>query len=231
MRTVLWGAVIATALAATPVYAQSDRPGHFIIGGGMSTPLGDVADRFDTGGIFTIGLTFEPPATPLGLQVEYGYNKLNGPETRIPLVVNPLATPSGTALIESHHKVHYFIANAILGGGARKRFNPYGLAGGGMYYRSVSLTTPDVGLTTYCDPYWYVCYAEPVELDRVIGSRTTWDPGVNFGGGVSIRMGDAASFYMEARWHYTWGPTFTTLNGDELRANGNYFPVTFGFKF
>ena len=100
-----------------------------------------------------------------------------------------------------------------------------------MYYRTVSLTTPDVGLTTLCDPYWYACYTEPVELDRVIGRRTTWDPGVDVGGGVSIRMGDAASFYMEARWHYTWGPTFTTLNGDELRANGNYFPVTFGFKF
>ena len=95
MRTVLWGAFVAAALTAAPVHAQSDKPAHFIIGGGMSTPLGGVADRFDAGGAFTIGLTFEPE-TPFGLQVEYGFFSLNGPEKRIPLQVNPLATPSGT---------------------------------------------------------------------------------------------------------------------------------------
>jgi hypothetical protein len=70
-----------------------------------------------------------------------------------------------------------------------------------------------------------------VELDRVIGRRSTWDPGVNLGGGLAIRMGDSAAFYIEARWHHTWGPTFTRLDGIEERANGDYFPVTFGFKF
>ena len=230
MRTVLWGAFLVAALAAAPVHAQSDKPAHFIIGGGMSTPRGGVADRFDAGGAFTIGLTFEPD-TPFGLQVEYRYNSLNGPETRLPLRVNPLAAATGTALIESHHPVHFFAASALLHGGGTRRFNPYGLAGGGMYHRAVSLTTPDVGFTTYCDPYWYVCYAEPVELDRVIGSRSTWDPGVNVGGGVAIRLGRAAAFYIEARWHRTWGPTFTGLDGVDQRADGEYFPVTFGFKF
>jgi hypothetical protein len=223
MRTVLWGALLVITLAVSPIHAQSGKPVHFIIGGGMSTPLGGVADRFDTGGAFNIGLTFEPEP-PFGLQVEYGFHKLNGPEARIPLT-------SGTALIESNHKVHYFVANAMLHGGGTRRFNPYGLAGGGMYYRTVSLTTPDVGLTAYCDPFWYFCYAEPVELDRVIGRRSTWDPGVNIGGGLAIRMGHAAAFYIEARWHHTWGPAFTDLGGVEQRVDGNYFPVTFGFKF
>lgn len=229
MKTILSATVIAAALTAT-AHAQSSEPVHFIIGGGMSTPLGNVADRFNTGGAFSIGLTFEPEP-PFGLQVEYGFNQLNGPEARIPLRINPTATPSGTALIESHHKVHYFLATAMLHGGGAQRFNPYGLAGGGMYYRSVSLTTPDVGFTTYCDPYWYVCYPEPEELDRVIGRRSTWDPGVNVGGGLAIRLGSSAAFYIEARWHHTWGPTFTRLDGIEERANGDYFPVTFGFKF
>jgi hypothetical protein len=231
MKTILSAAFLSAALTApAPAHAQSSQPVHFIIGGGMSTPLRNVAERFNTGGAFNIGLTFEPDP-PFGLQVEYGFNQLNGPEARIPLLVNPLATPSGTALIESHHKVHYFVANAMLHGGGAQRFNPYGLAGGGMYYRSVSLTTPDVGITAYCDPYWYYCSAEPVELDRVIGRRSTWDPGVNVGGVVAIRLGDSAAFYIEARWHHTWGPTFTGLDGVEQRANGDYFPVTFGFKF
>ena len=65
----------------------------------------------------------------------------------------------------------------------------------------------------------------------MIGRRSTWDPGVNLGGGVAIRLGGSAAFYIEARWHHTWGPTFTGLDGVEQRANGDYFPVTFGFKF
>lgn len=232
MRSVLCGVFVVIALAAGPVYAQSSGDSaHFIIGGGMSTPLSSVGDRFDTGGAFTIGLTVEPRDSVFGLQVEYGFFSHNGPDTRIPLRVNPLAAPTGTALIESSHNVHYVVANALLHSSGTRRFNPYGLAGGGMYHRAVTLTTPDVGFTSYCDPYWYVCFAEPVEVDRVIGERSTWDPGVNVGAGLGIRIGEAASFYVETRWHYAWGPTFTNLDGVEQRANGRYFPVTFGFKF
>ena len=232
MRTVLCGVVAMIALAAGPVHGQTSggQSAHFIIGGGMATPLSDLGERFDTGGAFTIGLTVEPDP-PVGLRVEYGFFSHNGPETRIPLTVNPLATPTGTALIESTHKVHFIVANALFHGSGTRRFNPYGLAGGGMYHRAVNLTTPDVGFTTYCDPFWYVCFAEPVEVDRVIGERSTWDPGANLGAGLGIRIGDAASFFIETRWHYTWGPTFTDLAGVEQRANGKYFPVTFGFKF
>jgi hypothetical protein len=232
MRTVLCGALVVMVLGAAPLHAQtsSGQSAHFIIGGGMSTPLGDLGNRFDTGGSFTIGLTVEPDP-PIGLRVEYGYFSHNGPEARIPLTVNPLATPSGTALIESTHTVHFISAGALFHGNGARRFSPYGLAGGGMYHRAVSLTTPDVGFTTYCDPYWYVCFAEPVEIDRVIGDRSTWDPGVNLGAGLDIRIGESAAFFVETRWHYTWGPTFTDLDGVEQRANGKYFPVTFGFKF
>lgn len=230
MRSVLFGAIAAIVIGATPARAQSDKPVHLIIGGGMVTPLGNVGDRFNAGGAFTIGLTFER-SQPFGLQIEYGYNTLDGPQARIPLMINALATPTGTALIESRHRVHYFTASAMVHGDGQNRFNPYALAGGGMYHRSVSLTTPDVGFTTYCDPFWYVCYPTATEINRVIGERSTWNPGVNAGGGVAIRLGHAAAFYIEARWHFAWGPTFTTLTGEEQRANGEYFPVTFGFKF
>jgi hypothetical protein len=175
-------------------------------------------------------LTVEPDA-PLGLQVEYGFNTLDGPETRIPLMATPFAAATGSAVIESRHRVHYFVANGMLRANGAGRFQPYGVAGGGVYHRSVALTTPDVGFTAYCDPYWYICYPTPVEVDRVIGDRSTWDPGINAGGGLAIRLGEAAAFYIESRWHYTWGPQFTDQNGTEQRANGQFFPVTFGFKF
>jgi hypothetical protein len=100
-----------------------------------------------------------------------------------------------------------------------------------MYYRTVSLTTPDVGFTTWCDPYWYVCYPTAVEIDRIIGDRSSWDPGINIGGGLTMKLGDSALFYVETRWHYMWGPEFTDREGNTLKANGQYFPVTFGFRF
>ena len=230
MRSASIGAFVMTMLATTSAQAQSDKPVHLFLGGGMVTPLAKVADRFDTGGSFTIGLTLEH-TPPFGLHIEYGFDKLDGPEARIPLMVTPLAAVTNIALIESNHRVHYFVANAMLHTGRQARFKPYGLAGGGMYHRVVSITTPDVGFTTYCDPFWYFCYPTATEIDRVIGDRSTWDPGINVGGGVQIRLGRAAAFFMEARWHHTWGPTFANLDGVEERADGRYFPVTFGFKF
>jgi hypothetical protein len=76
-----------------------------------------------------------------------------------------------------------------------------------------------------------VCYPALVEVDRIIGDRSSWDPGINLGGGLNFKMGDSASFYVEARWHYMWGPEFTNGNGEKVNANGQYFPITFGFRF
>ena len=101
-----------------------------------------------------------------------------------------------------------------------------------MYYRTVSLTTPDVGYTTWCDPYWYVCYPAAVSSRSASsGTAARGIPGINFGGGITFRLGDSALFYVETRWHYMWGPEFTDADGVAQKANGQYLPVTFGFRF
>jgi opacity protein-like surface antigen len=229
MRKLLFGAFVIMLAAARPALAQ-DKVVFGNIGGSVTIPVGEVADRFGTGGGFNIGVTFSP--TPVfGFQVEYSYNKLAGDETTIPLYPTPVGGVAGGALIESHHDMHYIDFNAIVQGGHNAKVRPYGLGGFGMYYRNVSLTTPDVGYTTWCDPYWYVCYPTLVEIDRIIGDRNSWDPGINIGGGVSFALGDSGSFYVETRWHYMWGPEFTDLNGNTQKANGQYFPITFGFRF
>ena len=233
MKKLLIGAFLMTVCAATPARAQGDHPVHLNIGGGFTMPVSDVSERFGTGGGFNIGMLIEPPATPVfGMQVEYGYNKLGGQEKGIPLVVAPVdTTPNGEALIQSHHSMHYINFNGLLKAPGDSLIKPYALGGAGMYYRSVSLTTPDVGFATVCDPYWYVCYPTPVEVDRIIGDRSSWDPGINVGGGVTVALGRSALFYVETRWHYMWGPEFTDQNGVAQNANGQYFPVTFGFRF
>ena len=230
MRTLLFGVFLVTLVAAAPARAQGDRPVHMNIGGGFTMPVSDIDERFNTGGNFNIGVLFEP--SPIwGLQVEYSYNSLGGKDTFIPLYQSPISVQTGEALIESHHKMHYIDFNGLVKTPGNSIVKPYGIGGFGMYYRSVSLTTPDVGYTTWCDPYWYVCYPTLVEVDRVIGDRNSWDPGINLGGGVTFALGESALFYVETRWHYMWGPTFTDLNGVERSANGQYFPVTFGFRF
>jgi opacity protein-like surface antigen len=228
----LFGAVLVVLAAATPALAQGDRPVHLNIGGGIAIPVSDVSDRFGTGGSFNLGVIFEPPATPyFGFQVEYAYHGLSGEDAFLPLFATPVAVQTGEALIESHHNMQYFNFNGILKRSSNAVVSPYAIGGAGMYYRSVSLTTPDVGYTTVCDPYWYVCYPTLVEIDRVIGDRSGWDPGINIGGGVTFKLGDQALFYVETRWHYMWGPEFTDGDGVTRNANGQYFPVTFGFRF
>jgi hypothetical protein len=55
---------------------------------------------------------------------------------------------------------------------------------------------------------------------------------VNFGGGVSFPVGDSASVYFEARYHYIWGSDVTDSTGKSYgKANGQFFPITGGIRF
>jgi hypothetical protein len=101
----------------------------------------------------------------------------------------------------------------------------YMLAGVGLYRRSVTLTTSGTGLVTVCDPWWFVCDLQPVPAERVVGSRSTTDVGVNVGAGVTVRM-----LFAEIRYHYIWGPTFSTPSGTQ-KATGKFLPLTVGVNF
>src|SRR5215510_1159023 len=100
MKKVLFGTLGVILAVATPARAQGDRPVHVNIGGGFTVPVSDVADRFSTGGNFTIGAIFEPTKA-FGLQVEYAYNGLSGQDKFIPLLTTPVAAATGQALIQS----------------------------------------------------------------------------------------------------------------------------------
>ncbi len=90
---------------------------------------------------------------------------------------------------------------------------PFGLVGMGVYYRPAEITTPGAGYVPgYCDPWWYICYPGGwVEVDNIIGERSSTDFGMTFGGGV--RFG---AFYAELRYHYIWGPTLDPQSRPDL---------------
>jgi hypothetical protein len=107
---------------------------------------------------------------------------------------------------------------------------PYALAGLGVYHDIINVTTPAVGAATVCDPWLLICYPMLVPVDRIIGERSNTAFGFDFGGVVNVKAGSGI-FYAEVRYIHTYGPSFTNAAGTTIKANGNYFPFTFGFKF
>jgi hypothetical protein len=226
----------ALFVVAAPAGAQ-DKPVSINVGGGVLFPLGGFKDAFNTGWLGGIGATFNVSPT-LGVQAEYMYNWMPGPEKTITVFPTPGGGVGSNQLIESNHSMHSVTFNMMFKPAAASdsRLGGYFVAGPGIYHRSVELTSPSVGYASVCDPYWYYCYPALVSVDRIIGSRSSTDFGINFGGGVTFG-GESAKFYVEMRYHYVWGPEVnpqvnnalpgTTLPSD-FSTNAQYFPIVFG---
>ena len=226
-------------VAAAPALAQ-DKPIDVNIGFGVTFPTSSFKDSFDTGWDGTIGVTFNLNQH-IGLQAEYIYARMNGPAKTINVSLTPGGGVSSTQLIESNHQMHVGSFNLVYRAqGHDSPIGGYVLGGAGIYHRIIQLTSPAVGYTTFCDPFWYVCYPVAVSVDNIIGDRSSNDFGVDFGGGVTF--GHEAKFYVEMRYHYVWGPTITssatqlpagataTCSGG-CSANASYFPLTFGVRW
>jgi opacity protein-like surface antigen len=219
-------------VAAVPAAAQDEKPVDINIGFGWTFPEGSFKDSFDSGWNGSFGATFNVSPI-LGVQGEYMYARMDGPSRTI--LVSP--TPGGitsSQLLESNHQMHAFIGNIVYKNMSSDRVvGGYVLGGMGLYHRIVQITSPALGYTTFCDPYWYVCYPAVVSVDNIIGDRSSNDFGINFGGGVTF--GKEAKFYVEARYHYVWGPTVNPPAGitttTNLSTNAQYFPLTFGVRF
>jgi hypothetical protein len=196
--TLVLALLIATA---APALAQDDKRYDINIGGGVMFPATGLKDEFNTGGNFSIGGTYFFTPT-LGFQGQYAYDRMNGPEKTI--FVSAVPGGAGSAqLIQSNQQINsgeFDIVGRSKQGGSIVGF--YGLGGLGVYHRQVQLTSPAVGYTTICDPYWYVCYPAAVSVDNILGSRGSTDFGINFGrrdvrprgevlhrGAVSLRVG------------------------------------------
>jgi len=241
MRKILAVAFGVLLVAAAPASAQDDKPIGFNFGFGWSFPVSAFRDSFDAGWNGALGVTFNMTPT-LGFQAEYMYNHMNGPERTISVVATPVAASATNGLLESNHHMHVGTFNLVSRTNSPDRMvQGYGLGGLGIYHRTVQITSPSVGYTTYCDPYWYVCYPALTQIDRIVGERSSNDFGINVGGGITF--GREAKFFMEARYHYVWGPKVaqnsavnlpagtTPATGTTYSSNGQYIPLTFGFRW
>jgi hypothetical protein len=229
MGKTVFSAIAAVLLLAAPAFAQ-DKPVEFNVGFGATFPVSNLKNDFDAGWNGDFGVTFfVKPA--VGLQAEYGYHHMNGPERTFPDL-----TPgsNGSVLIESNHHMHIGTFNLVVRSHGRGAAGGYFLVGPGVYHRTIQLTTPSVGFITVCDPYWLICYPTAVSTDAIVGDRSSTDFGMNFGGGITF--GHEAKFYVEFRYHYVWGPKVGAVatpvaSSGTTSTNVQYFPITFGFRF
>jgi opacity protein-like surface antigen len=191
------------------------------LGGSLTVPLGDSADRVDLGGGFAVGVTYN--ASPaLGVQFEYGADWAN-------LKTSPRlgADISGNALLQ------YFNLNAFIRPlHPARRIGMYLVGGGGLYYRSADITRFEGTVpAAYCDPWLFYCSTVPVAASTVLASRSSWDWGLDAGLGFTFAVAPHVRLYAEARYHYIFGPSFTQPNGTRRSADGQYLPLTLGVRF
>jgi opacity protein-like surface antigen len=226
---------VAAALTATTAAAQDVKPIQLTIGGGWTSVLGPARDHIGQAGNFTLGILFNVNPI-LSVQGEYAWNGVKKKQLSLNVYPSPNPGDNGTPTnFYADGNMQYGAGNVLIHAPTHGKAKPYGIVGAGVYYRPVNITTPGVGYTTVCDPWWYVCYPALVSVDQVVASRSSTDFGMNFGGGVDFRFHEHASFYVEVRYHYVWGPTITVPAGvtapSTLKANGQFLPLTFGFRF
>jgi opacity protein-like surface antigen len=231
MRKVVAFLFVAALLAAVPAQAQDKRI-DVHVGFGYTFTLSEVRKYLGDGYNFSIGMALN--LTPiLGVQGEYSYNGLGKKQVRIPVS----GVPGGAATdlpFYGDMNLQYGDANLVIKAPTTGRLRPYGIAGVGVYYRPVKVTTPALGYVPgYCSPWWYWCYPGGfVEVDKIIGTRSSTDFGLDFGGGLNIMVTDTASVYIEARYHYIWGPEIRDQEGTSHgKANGQFLPIIFGIRF
>lgn len=228
--------VAGLLLAALPLSAQAqEKRTLFSIGGGFTAPNSEVRDHLGDGYNFTIGLQVN--VNPVfGIEGLYSFNGLGDKTRNISVSPGP-GQPGINQEISAGMNMQYGTVSAIVqapSGNVR----PYGLVGMGVYYRPIEITSPAVGWAPgYCDPFWYICYPGGwVEVENVLGERSSTDFGMVFGGGVNF-----GAFFSELRYHYIWGPEVEQLQAtppieppitpETRKANGQFLAITFGFRF
>lgn len=227
---------VAGLLAALPADAQAqDKRINVSIGAGFTAPNSEVRDRLGDG--YNINFGVQVNVTPVvAIEGLYSFNGLGEKQLTLPVYPSPVSNGGVPTDLFVNMNMQYGVANLIVQA-PEGNVRPYGLVGGGVYYRPIELTTPGVGwVPGYCDPWFYVCYPGGwVETDNVIGDRSSTDFGMDFGGGVNF-----GAFYTELRYHYIWGPEVQAsgpsqpiagVEQDTRKANGQFLALTFGFRF
>jgi len=205
--------VFALALMLPAAARAQDAPRVTgVVGGAIVAPLSGTADNFSTGWGLDVGATWHL-TEQMGVRFDYLFSGFGGKDM-----------PQGAAPVDSSLRLHAGTA-AFVFQAPPGAFRLYLLAGAGIYHRSVSLSTSTSGTVSLCNPWWFVCTSQPEPVSTLAGSHASTDFGVNVGAGFTTRY-----VFVEARYHYMTGPSFTTPAGSQ-KATGKFFPLIVGIRF
>ena len=204
---------VACLSVAAPLLAQNG-PIAVTVGAVAVGPLSGSARQFTPGLGVDFGVTWNL-GEQIGLRFDYVTATLGAQDTpqfpaSVPVRVEP--------------RMQFGTANIVFRAPAEK-VRIYVTGGVGAYHRSVSLNVATSGPISICNPWWFVCFPGPVIAGQVSATRSTTDLGVNVGAGLAT-----GRFFAEMRYHYVWGPTFTTAAGP-VRATGKFLPLIVGVRF
>jgi len=203
--------VLGVLASAAHAQEQNDYTRvSFNIGGGFSTPRGDLGQFVNTGANFVVGggLNF---TRFFGANSEFMWSDLPINQT----TKNFLGTPGASA------RQYAWTFNPIVHFPLGHHVGAYVIGGIGWYHRSGETTTPGTGVI--CDPYWSWWYGCSIgTVNFVTGSRSANSFGENIGGGFTFRLGEShAKLYAEVRYHHA----------GYNRVSTQILPVTFGIRF
>lgn len=233
-RAVVFMMVILAGVAAPAAAQDPEHKINLNLGAGYTFAGGEVRNHLGDGYNFNVGVTFN--LTPvIGVQGEYGFTGLSEKRIAIPVFPSPSGAEVPTDFFAKMN-MQYVDANLVIKPRVGAAVSPYLIAGVGVYFRPVKVTTPSVGYVPgYCSPWWYVCSPGGfVSVENIIGERSSTDLGINVGGGLAFKVSETAGVYVEARYHYIWGPTVdaSSVGGtSSQKANGQFFPITGGIRF
>jgi opacity protein-like surface antigen len=204
-------AVVCTCVLVSAAFAQEGRRFNFSAGAGVSFPTGNASSSLNTGWNMDFRGGFNPTPSLL-LDLDFSYNHWGLSDSTLA----QFGEPGGFGDVWSLT----FAPTMRLAPHAK--FDPYIIAGFGLYHRGVSLTQPATVPTIICDPFFGFCYPAAVGVNQVVASFSTYKPGFNVGGGIEFRIEGPVKVFAEARYNDMFATHGTDLT---------YVPLTFGLRW
>jgi hypothetical protein len=219
-RTVVTVALLSAA-CIIPIQAQNeDGQLNFSMGGGLSAPLNPTANYVGFSGSFVAGggSNIDQHNSIVGQFMWAGLT----PPSALPPTLSSVAQSNG---LSPRGNLYNTSLDYKYRSGVGKTFGFYLIAGGGWYYRHVSISQgTSIPNNTVCQPIWlwfgFSCSNGFVNNGGVAAGASSF--GINGGVGLTLRIRDTPwKFFMESRYNYA----ATRL------INTQVVPITFGFEY
>ena len=208
MRRAGWIGAVLLACTAAPASAQVGA-WLFKLGGGLALPTGSYNTNLNDGWQGQIGVGYLPRGGRAGATIEYTRSWNN--------VDNVFLSSAG--LPQGQSRLWSITLNGVVSVLPRTaRVQPYLIAGGGFYHRTVDFYGGTVAVPIAV-PWWGAVGFVPA--NTVLASFGDDAFGLNGGLGFGFPLQGGAGVFLEARYHYAWSSN----------TNSQVLPIVLGFSY